>query len=293
MTNFHGARKKRSYFEGWYLKQQCGTFSLALIPAYHVDEYGNPSASVQVITPGGSDSAVYGADEFIARKDRFWVKIGHSVFSEQGMKLDLTTPRFRITGQVKYHGLTPLSYSAMGPFSLLPFMQCSHDVLSLRHEVEGTLLLNGKPLIFRRGVGYIEKDRGNSFPKRYFWTQCNRFKGPTQSLFMSAAHIPMAGSSFTGTVCCILHGGRQYRLATYLGAKVLRLHPRTLLIRQGNKYLRADVLRAESHPLQAPMRGDMSRIIQESLCCHIRYRFYAGSHLLLDEVCEKASFEYV
>ena len=110
---------------------------------------------------------------------------------------------------------------------------------------------------------------------------------------MSAARIPIGGFSFTGTICCILHGGRQYRLATYLGAKVVRLRPQTVIVRQGKKYLRADVLKAAPHPLQAPIRGGMSRSIQESLRCQVRYRFYAGSHLLLDEVCQNASYEYV
>ena len=32
MTHFHGTRRKRTYFEGWYLKQQCGPYSLALNP---------------------------------------------------------------------------------------------------------------------------------------------------------------------------------------------------------------------------------------------------------------------
>ena len=293
MTHFHGTRKKRAYFEGWYLKQQSGPYSLALIPAYHIDEYGNPSASIQIITPDGSDFAAFDSDSFTARKERFWVRIGKNVFSEQGMKLDLSTPQYKITGQVRFHSLTPLSYSAMGPFSLLPFMQCSHEVLSLYHTVEGTLLLNDKPLVFHHGIGYIEKDRGTSFPSQYFWTQGNRFAGESQSIFMSAARIPIGGFSFTGTICCILYGGRQYRLATYLGAKVLRLRPQTVIVRQGKKYLRADVLKAAPHPLQAPMRGDMSRSIQESLCCQVRYRFYAGSHLLLDEICENASYEYV
>lgn len=176
------------------------------------------------------------------------------------MKLDLATPRYRITGQVRFHSLTPLSYSAMGPFSLLPFMQCSHEVLSLCHTVEGTLLLNGKPLVFHRGIGYIEKDRGTSFPSQYFWTQCNQSAGGSQSIFMSAAHIPIGKFSFTRNHLLYLYGGRQYRLATYLGAKVLRLRPQTVIVRQGKKYLRADVLKVAPHPLQAPMRGGMSAV---------------------------------
>ena len=50
MKYFHGANKKKSYFEGWYLKQQNQEETLAFIPAWHVDGRGRPSASLQVVT---------------------------------------------------------------------------------------------------------------------------------------------------------------------------------------------------------------------------------------------------
>ena len=48
--SFHGEKKKKSFFEGWYLKHQSGKESLSFIPAFHIDEEGNRSASIQVIT---------------------------------------------------------------------------------------------------------------------------------------------------------------------------------------------------------------------------------------------------
>ena len=103
-----------SYFEGWYLKQQCGPHSLALIPAYHIDEYGNPSASIQIITPDGSDFAAFDSDSFAAQKDRFWVRIGKNVFSEHGM---IWTWRPHGTGSQDKSGSTPRRRSPILPWA--------------------------------------------------------------------------------------------------------------------------------------------------------------------------------
>ncbi len=84
MTHFHGTRKMHSYFEGWYLKQQCGPHSLALIPAYHIDEYGNPSASIQIITPDGSDFAAFDSDSFAAQRTAFGFESGKMFFQSTG-----------------------------------------------------------------------------------------------------------------------------------------------------------------------------------------------------------------
>ena len=48
---FHGAHRKHSYFEGWYLKHQTDSTSISLIPAFHRDKNGSPSVSIQIISP--------------------------------------------------------------------------------------------------------------------------------------------------------------------------------------------------------------------------------------------------
>ena len=49
-------------------------------------------------------------------------------------------------------------------------MQCRHEIISMRHNVAGTLKINREQLHFGKGIGYIEKDRGTSFPDQYVWT---------------------------------------------------------------------------------------------------------------------------
>ncbi len=103
---------------------------------------------------------------------------------------------------------------------------------SMRHEVRGRVEVNGKLFDFSRGVGYWEGDRGRSFPKEYAWTQC-LFKGG--SLMLSVADIPMAKMHFTGIIGVVLWKGREYRLATYLGARVVVNRNGMLRIVQGDQ----------------------------------------------------------
>ena len=43
---------------------------------------------------------------------------------------------------------------------------------AMKHQVNGQITVNGQIYKFQNGIGYIEGDRGYSFPERYIWTQC-------------------------------------------------------------------------------------------------------------------------
>lgn len=105
----------------------------------------------------------------------------------------------------------------MGLFRLLPRMECNHEIISMYHGVQGSLILNGKTLTFDDGIGYIEKDWGHSFPKSYVWLQCNSFMKEKCSIIVSVAEIPYLGMNFKGCICAIHYKGIEYRLVTYLG----------------------------------------------------------------------------
>ena len=180
----------------------------------------------------------------------------------------------------------------MGPFRFLPGMECRHGVISMGHTLEGTLTLNGAAMDFTGGTGYVETDRGRSFPSAYLWTQCAWRETRCSSLMLSIADIPLAAGSFTGCICAVLHQGREYRLATYQGARVERWSGGGALIRQGRYRLEADVLEGRGHPLRAPVEGGMGRIIYERLSAKVRYRFWKENALLFEHTDAHASFEF-
>ena len=170
-------------------------------------------------------------------------------------------------------------------------MQCRHEIISMRHNVAGTLKINREQLHFGKGIGYIEKDRGTSFPDQYVWTQCSRGAGGRLHLMAAAATIPVGPFSFEGTIAEIWYGRRHYRLATYCGARVKERTEKQIVIEQ--KHIKFEAQLQQNHPqkLLAPQLGAMGRGIYEHAACTVRYRLFVDGDLLFDEICTPAGFE--
>ena len=64
------SRGGSGYFQGWYLKHEKEGQVLALIPAYHRDQQGKTSASLQVVTREKAYHMDYPAEDFDASGDR-------------------------------------------------------------------------------------------------------------------------------------------------------------------------------------------------------------------------------
>lgn len=290
---FHGASKKKGYFEGWYFKlQTADKKSIALIAALHIDGFGKRGASLQIITADKSRLIEFPETEFCAYESSFKICIGQSSFTDRGIALNVQNNDFSLIGKLNFGLFCELRSDIMGPFRYLPKMECSHGVISMYHSLEGRLSLNGEMWDFSGGVGYIETDRGSSFPNAYFWTQCLWNKPNYNSLMLSLAEIPIGSHSFTGCISSVIYNGKEYRLATYLGARVIIFSENIAVIKQGKYCLSAELLSDDGQPLKAPLCGDMSRTIYESVSAKMRYRFFNGKQLLFDITDDCGSFEY-
>ena len=259
-----------------------------MIPSFHVDANGSAFASLQVITRREAYSVTFPSSLFHAARDCFQVELGQNIFSQAGCRLNIKNRDMELYGTLRYGPFYPLPYSIMGPFAHLPFMQCKHNIWSMMHRVEGTLYLNGTELDFQNGIGYIEGDRGSSFPRRYLWTQCN---WSAQSLFLSIAEIPYLGIRFLGCIGVILFEGKQYRIATYRGVRLLHVSDQAVLLRQGSLSLEISRLNLEALPLRAPKQGSMTRMIHESAAGRVRYKCTLHGRILFDFISEHANFE--
>ncbi len=249
---------KRGSFYGWYFKCQSDTQTLAVIPAVH--QTGKKKAcSIQIITEKESWTVELPAKEF--RRKGKTISIGRNRFGEKGIRLAVCVPGLNVKGKIDFGALFPLKYNIMGPFSLVPFLECRHSVWSMKHRVRGSVYINGATYSFDGAEGYWEGDSGRSFPKEYIWTQCSF---PGGALMLSVADIPMAGFHFRGVIGIVLLDGREYRLATYLGARAVRIRNGLVRIVQGSLELEAELLERTGKPLKAPAGGDMVRTIHES-----------------------------
>ncbi len=276
----------RDYFCGWYWKCQSQTQTLAVIPAFHRTN-GEESCSIQLITPDLSQSVRFPVASFCRNASD--VTIAGNRFTSCGFSLDLHGEGVSAVGSVKFGNFTPLRYDIMGPFRYVPFMECRHSVFSMRHTVTGTVSVNGTDYVFCDDVGYAEGDRGRSFPKEYIWTQCSFDEG---ALMLSVADIPLCGCRFTGVIGAVLWKGREYRLATYLGAQVCCIRNGEIVIRQGNRSLTARLLDKHAMPLCAPNSGAMTRTIHEHIACRAFYRFEENGRTVFSFEAPNAAFEY-
>ncbi len=279
---FQGNRKRKNYFEGWYLKNVCakGENTISFIPGISLTD-GDHHAFVQVINgkTGKTWYFRYPAEEFSFSKNTFAAKIGNNFFSANQLKVDLKSETDHITGELNFD--QQVSYPAtlkrpgiMGWYRYVPFMECYHGVVSLNHHIRGAVTINGQQVNFNQGKGYIEKDWGSSMPQSWIWMQSNHFQQENTSFMLSVARIPWIGKTFTGFLGFFLHKGQQYHFATYTGAKISELH------RSGNNVgieIKTNAFAVkisgeqrkmsgtEKGALKAPVQGQMDRVIHECI----------------------------
>ena len=277
-------------FEGWYYKHQANAGvagsnkSLAVIPGKASD-----SAFVLVINDSKSYHIPYPLSEY--HKDSSLIRVGSNTFTCSGISLDIQRPELNLSGDVMYTGLTPINGDIMGPFKFFP-MECRHGVLSMNHSLRGEVIIDGKMLNFTGGKGYIESDSGRSFPKWYTWVQCNAFDADC-SIMASVARIPFYGLRFWGCICVVWLNGREYRLATYKGVKILRCQKGAIELKQGRYRLIISIDESAGQQLPAPHSGKMSRFIRETLSCPAHFRFMDGDSCLFDGRSDFTSYEYM
>lgn len=109
---------------------------------------------------------------------------------------------------------------------------------------------------------------------------------------LSVADIPMAGIHFTGIIGIVLWRGKEYRIATYLGARVIKIQNKMVQVIQGSLELDVRLLETSGHPLKAPLEGDMVRTIHESASCRAFYRFCKKGCTMFAFETDRASFEF-
>lgn len=299
---------RKRYFEGWYFKHQFGNQIIAFIPGINVGADGKKKAFIQIISNENSYSVDFPYDSCKINRKKCYIKIGANVFSKKGIKINLHTPDIQVTGRIKYSKLEPIKYSIMGCFRYIPYMECKHEVISMKHSLKGSLDIFEKTLKLTGGRGYIEKDWGHSFPSQYMWIQCNRFIKQEASIMLSIAKIPFMGFGFLGCICVIHYKGIEYRFTTYLGVKVITASETEIYLVQGkykliifleqeNMKKDSDVLsqgkRKFGYQLNAPVGGEMSRPIREEHLCKARFILLKDHKKIIDLKSKDTSMEYV
>jgi len=300
---FQGSMNKSNYFEGWYLKHVTAGHqdAFAVIPGISLST--DPHAFIQFSDGSTGRSAYFRYDisDFHADKKRFEIRIGNSIFSSDGIGLDLDSEELKVTGKIEYSDMTTLQPTLLRPgimgwYSYVPNMECNHGVVSLNHFLAGSIYINGKQKDYSGGKGYIEKDWGTSFPESWIWLQCNSFRDEYVSIMISAAKIPWRGSFFPGLVAYILFRGKTEIFATYNRSKILYLKKTIdqkveMLIEKGKKRLKLVISGKDGISLAAPVEGKMINRIKESINSVVNIKYSDGDKIIYSGTGIKAGFE--
>lgn len=309
-TWFQGNRRHNQYFEGWYIKLVSADLSQAwaFIPGvslHHEDAH----SFVQVIDGMTGQTWYYRfpEDAFRFSKTAFQVQIDDNHFSTSGIQLSLHDSTGTFKGQVNFNQLTPYKASLarpgiMGWYRYMPFMECYHGVVSMDHEISGTLSMLDRHVDFSGGRGYMEKDWGTSMPKAWVWMQTNHFSTEGDSFMLSVADIPWIGKTFPGFLGFIYLAGKQHVFATYTGARITKLNKENngVWIQIEDNKMKLEIRGEKTGntlgkgALKAPLSGQMSRIIHESMNATIHIRLTdRQDNLLFEDTGQRAGLEMV
>ncbi|MER2064217.1 MAG: tocopherol cyclase family protein, partial [Alkalibacterium sp.] len=277
--DFKGTDAKAPYFEGWYVKATDPEqdFTLALIPGIALFNDEESFVQYNLFYKGKtlSGKITFPVEDFTVVNEPYSILMPRFVLSENGVKAHLNDEKNDLLVDLTFGDFLPLEQSIylpsiMGPFEYIK-MPCSHDVVSMQHIVSGTVVINGEKISLSKGKGYIEKDRGSTFPSEYVWAQTNTFnENSNVSFFLSVAAIDLKLVDFTGNIAVFHDGTKEHRFATYLGSRAeVNIDPD----RQGymvrlfdpRKSLTVKVSLLNSDELIAPMNDSMDYAIKETV----------------------------
>lgn len=300
---FQGSLDKKNYFEGYFFKlvSQDTKEILSIIPGVSL-EGEDPHAFIQILrkSDGKSYYVRYPLKKFSYNKKVLFLQIGENIFTQSYIRFNIEEDNLNICGVVWFDNLQAvdnkiLRPGIMGPFRFLPFMECYHGVVSMNHNLKGTISINHQPINFTGGKGYIEKDWGTNFPKAYAWMQSNNFVDPNLSIMLSVAHIPCMKRYFRGFLACISIEDKTRIFTTYTGAKIKKFTVQDnalyLEIKQGKEKIEVRMTKGEGKELIAPQKGVMERIIHESLESTMELKIYYKERLVTHQYTTVAAME--
>jgi len=262
--------RKKQFFGKYFKFVSKSGFSFAIISAS-----SNEGKHIQLIT-----------------KDKAYFNIDVNSFIIDGSKIDINieNEELILKGSILLKELHPLKKDVMGPFRFLP-LECKHNIYSMYHKVEGTVIYNDKS--YSLDYGYIEGDEGTNFPKKYIWyNSVSKDYGITFAI----ASIPIGLITFTGLLCFVSYKGREYRMTTYNFGKAKINSPSNIIIYKGK--LRLEIIIDEgaikkSHDLKAPIKGNMDRYIKENIAIPSKAKLFYKDTLVLETDDSYSSYEYM
>lgn len=296
-------KTNKNYFEGWYFKNTTGKKAISFIPGISING-SEKKAFIQIITNEVSYFIDYDIDDFEVSFEPFWAKIGNNFFSKERIQIDIKDEKqkIKICGEIKYSNIKGINTNffrpnIMGPFSYVPFMECNHAIINMNARAIGLIDINNRKIKFSKGIGYMEKDWGCSFPKDYIWCQGNDFKNEKASFMLSIADIPFKVFSFRGFICVLMIDDKEFRFTTYNGAKLIKYDvfgdSLNIILKKGDYYLNIKSEDNNGLKLIAPVKGKMEKDIFESISATITVTLNKNKDIIFSDTSGNCGLEIV
>lgn len=290
---------KKNAFEGWFSKVDDvnNDFMFSVIWGYSTVE-NDRHAFIQFTNSITHKTKYirYPLEDLSFTKDPFILTIGQNKLSKDFMALNINEVDLKVKGEFSFNNLKTLKKyflkpNIMGLLSYLP-NECNHSISSLHHKVKGNVSLDNKTYDID-GIGYMEKDWGTSFPKKYVWTQGSDVLG--NSVVFSNATVPILGRYATGFFLVILHNDKKYRFSSIEGSKMLSFEADhnsfKSKIQKGN--LTVEIFAKQYNPisLKSPTMGEMKSSIKESLDGNLKIALLKDGKVSFEIENERASID--
>ena len=166
----------------------------------------------------------------------------------------------------------------MGYAYYVPTLPCFHSVMNVSHHVTGEIQTPRQQYLLEHELGYMEKNWGTSFPKRYCWLQAvDPFDSQTSLLF-SQAEIDWIGRTFLRHVGHLRFDGkhidlRELRKCT-ISNSILDETNHCIQLSGNNIKLDIHISFQEKVIFKGPANGNMSRDITHHTDALIHVKLY-------------------
>ena len=284
--NFVGVKKKKNYFEGWFLRvfdneDNCYSFIFGISL-----NKNDPHSFIQIIDQNEKKSYYhkFNVSDFTYNNNE--ITIGKNILSTS--KLKLSVSNFNADINIKPMTFLKNKLGVMGFFKYF-FLPTRHEIIFMNSKIEG-LIKNSRI----NGNGYMEKDLGTRFPKKWLWIQCNCFKKKNVSLVIAKANLI---SNIKGFFAFLNIGGKEYCFATYNCSKIENSRDKNNinLVLKSRKYkVKIELKYANGYELIAPTKkAKMIKKIEESLKSTLKLSLYEKNKLLFSDEGINVACEYL
>lgn len=291
--NFEGIKKKKNYFEGWFLKvTDKSKLNYSFIFGISLNKNDSHSF-IQVIDGVQKRSHYFRFDiNDFSYKDNE-ISIGKNILSSN--KLIINTDELDININIKSKQLLKnrlFGNSVMNFLKYLP-IPTKHEIVFMDADVTGTILYKNKTINLV-GKGYMEKDLGTRFPKKWLWIQTNCFKNSDTSFVLGCADLLL---NINGFFCFLIIKDYEYRFATYNFSEIKYQKKKNKIIIniKNHKYsLKIDVLYNKGYNIIAPIKNaKMIKKIEESINSSLNIKLYKHKKLIFEDKASNVSCEYL